>query len=327
MYLGRTPTCRPTRTWPARRPGSAPCWTPAAPTSSYVYLPPGPDGAKVGLDDWLAAMATKSAGCSPLADDQPPARPAKAPRGPAGRHGPRCRSGRPGRAAGELRDWLASYVAFPSAHHAVAVTLWIAHTHLADRFDSTGRLVLFPRTRMRQDPRAGARRATCAGAEMLNDASAAYLFRRIGTGAPAGHAAAGRRRRDLEARQGRRERRAVRSIVNAGHHKGAAVGRVEINSRGAELIRFQVYAPAALAAKGDPLPDTSCPAPIVVRMRRRPPGTSPCAATGSGSPAPKARRCAASLTAWAASVAGKVGNPGRTYRRRRPTGPPTCGSR
>ncbi len=41
---------------------------------------------------------------------------------------------------GQVYAFLRGYVAFPSAHAAVAVTLWAAHTHLVERFESTPRL-------------------------------------------------------------------------------------------------------------------------------------------------------------------------------------------
>ena len=106
----------------------------------YVFLPPAADGAKIGLDDWLALHGPDINGLLALADDDPPARPAAKPPAP-----PRPAVPVPDDPAAlldELREWLTAYVAFPSSHHAVAVALWIVHTHLAACFDSTGRLVL-----------------------------------------------------------------------------------------------------------------------------------------------------------------------------------------
>src|SRR4029078_654905 len=39
-----------------------------------------------------------------------------------------------------LESYLRRFVAYPSAHALVAHTLWIAHTHIIDRFDTTPRL-------------------------------------------------------------------------------------------------------------------------------------------------------------------------------------------
>lgn len=216
----------------------------------------------------------------------------------------------PGDPAGllhELHRWLTGYVAFPSAHAAVAVTLWIVHTHLAACFDSTGRLAL-----LSPEPECGKTRvlelaeAACAGAELLNDTSAAYLFRRIGAGPVTllideGDAIWKRGKADESAE-------AIRSIINAGHRKGATVGRVEMNSNGANLVRFPVYAPAAIAAKGDPLPDTIMSRALVIRMRRRAPGHE-LRRYRERITRPEGDALRAKLAAWAGSVAGKVGDP------------------
>ena len=72
----------------------------------------------------------------------------------------------------DLHGSLRSYVAFPSAHAAVAVTLWAAHTHLAARFDSTPRLALLsPEKECGKTRTLEALALACAGAEMLSGAS------------------------------------------------------------------------------------------------------------------------------------------------------------
>jgi hypothetical protein len=213
----------------------------------------------------------------------------------------------PARLLHDLHGWLTGYVAFPSRHAAVAVTLWIVHTHLAGCFDSTGRLVL-----LSPEPECGKSRVlelaalTCAGAEFLNDASAAYLFRRIG-GEDAGPVTLLLDEADaIWKRKGDENAEAVRSILNAGHRKGASVGRAE--NHGAALTRFRVYAPAAIAAKGDPLPDTIMSRAIVVHMRRRAPDQQ-VRRYRERITGPEGEPLHGKLAAWAASVAGKVGDP------------------
>ena len=280
----------------------------------YVYLPTAADGGKTGLDDWLAVHGPDVDGLLALAADEPPA--------PLRTHGvqgtPGISGTPPPRAVpvpadpaallDELRGWLESYVAFPSAHAAVAVTLWAVHTHLVSRFDSTGRLVL-----LSPEPECGKTRVlelaelTCAGAEMLNDASAAYLFRRIGS-PDAGPVTVLLDECDaIWKRKGDENAEALRSIVNAGHRKGATVGRVEMNSHDAKLQRFPVYAPAALAAKGDPLPDTIMSRAVVVRMRRRAPGQE-VRRYRQRITRPEGQELRGKLAAWAESVAARVGD-------------------
>ena len=281
----------------------------------YVYLPTAADGGKTGLDDWLAVHGPDVDGLLALAADEPPA--------PVRTHGVQGTPGIPGtpppRAVpvpadpaallDELRGWLESYVAFPSVHAAVAVTLWAVHTHLVSRFDSTGRLVL-----LSPEPECGKTRVlelaelACAGAEMLNDASAAYLFRRIGS-EDAGPVTVLLDECDaIWKRKGDENAEALRSIVNAGHRKGATVGRVEMNSHDAKLQRFPVYAPAALAAKGDPLPDTIMSRAVVVRMRRRAPGQE-VRRYRERITRPEGKELRGKLAAWAESVAARVGDP------------------
>jgi hypothetical protein len=278
----------------------------------YVYLPHAADGAKMGLDDWLARNGPDINGLLTLADDEPPVRRSAGKRAPAPT--PAKPSvpvpGDPAALLYELRGWLSSYVAFPSAHTAVAVTLWAVHTHLVDKFDATGRLVL-----LSPEPECGKTRVlellelACAGAEMLSDASAAYLFRRIGT-EDAGPVTLLLDEADAIWKRGKGDEsaEAIRSIVNAGHRKGATVGRVEMNSHDAKLTRFGVYAPAALAAKGDPLPDTITSRAVVVRMRRRAPGQQ-VRRYRQRITRPEGEELRGKIASWAASVAARVGDP------------------
>jgi len=46
-----------------------------------------------------------------------------------------------------LESYLRRFVAYPSEHALVAHTLWIAHTHIIDRFDTTPRLAFMSERR------------------------------------------------------------------------------------------------------------------------------------------------------------------------------------
>jgi hypothetical protein len=169
-----------------------------------------------------------------------------------------------------VHDFLTDYVAFPSEAAAVAVTLWAVHTHMVKEFDSTPRLAL-----LSPEKQCGKTRVLelldllCPGSERLSDASPSYMFRRIGAGLVTVMLdeadAIWKRGKGDEAAE------ALRSIVNAGHRKGGFVGRVNMNGQKAELARFPVYAPVALAGIGDCLPETVLDRSIIVRMRRRAP--------------------------------------------------------
>lgn len=275
----------------------------------YVYLPHAGDSGKTGLDDWLAVHGPDVDGLLALADDEPPARP-KRTSAPAAPQRPEVPvPADPAALLDELRGWLCSYVAFPSAHHAVTVTLWIVHTHIVAQFGSTPRLALLSPERECGKTRVlELAELTCAGAEILTGASPAYLFRRIGT-EDAGPVTLLLDEADAIWKRGKSDEsaEALRSIVDAGHRKGATVGRVEMNSHDAKLVRFPVYAPAALAAIGT-LPDTIMSRSVVVHMRRRAPGEQ-IRPYRERITRPEGDQLCGKIAAWAAAVAARVGDP------------------
>jgi Protein of unknown function (DUF3631) len=205
----------------------------------------------------------------------------------------------------DVRKFLGRFVAFPSSHAQVAVTLWAAHTHLVAQFDSTPRLAL-----LSPEKQSGKTRTLeildllCAGPERLSDASAAFIFRRIGQGEVTVELdecdAIWKRRNSDESAE------ALRSIVNAGHRKGATVGRVEMDGKSGKLVRFPVYAPVALAGIGG-LPDTILDRSVIVRMRRRAPDEK-VEEYRERTTRPEGEGLRVLLADWCASVAEKIGD-------------------
>jgi hypothetical protein len=206
----------------------------------------------------------------------------------------------------DVAQFLRDYVAFPSSHAAIAVTLWAAHTHLAGSFDSTPRLAL-----VSPEKQCGKSRVLelldllCAGAETLSDASPAYLYRRIS----AGEVTILLDEADAIWKRGKADEtaEALRSVINAGHRKSATVGRVEMTGQSAKLIRYQVYAPAAIAGIGN-LPDTIMDRAVIVRMRRRAPD-EPVRDYRERVTRPEGEALRDRLQGWAASAAERVGEP------------------
>ena len=102
----------------------------------YVYLP-SVNGDKVGLDDFLAAGHTvddlvkcaRADLLKPAGEKTEPKRP------PAADVGPQDGA----QLLDDVHRWLGSYVAFPDERAHRAVTLWVAHTHLLDSFESSPR--------------------------------------------------------------------------------------------------------------------------------------------------------------------------------------------
>jgi hypothetical protein len=169
----------------------------------------------------------------------------------------------------DTEAFIRRFCALPSEAAYVAVTLWTVHTHLAERFDSTPRLAL-----LSAEKQSGKTRTLeilellCAGPEFLSDASPPFMFRRIAEG----NVTVLLDECDAIWKRGKSDdtAEALRSIVNTGHRKRGKVGRVEMVGKRAELDRFRVYCPVALAGIGD-LPDTILDRAVIVRMRRRAP--------------------------------------------------------
>lgn len=205
-----------------------------------------------------------------------------------------------------VEAFLRRFVAFPSDHAAVAAALWAAHTHLAATFDSTPRLALLsPEKQSGKSRTLELLELLCAGAEFLSDASPSFIFRRIGAGEVTvllDECDAIWKGKDSD-----ESKEALRSIVNAGHRKRATVGRVEMNGKTAELARFPVYAPVALAGIGN-LPDTILDRSVIIPMRRRAPDehVEPYRERTGAAAGEELRD---RLGEWAEAVADKVGCP------------------
>lgn len=213
----------------------------------------------------------------------------------------------------EVHEWHTSYVAYPSEHAGVVVTLWAAHTHLAAEFDSTPRLTL-----VSPEPGCGKTRVlellelVCPGGWLIIGPSASALFRRV-------HLAHTDEPRPVtllldeadtiwKAGKGDESAEALRQIVNAGHRKRATVPRSEPTGGKVALREFRVYAPTAIASKGDALPDTIMSRSVVVRMRRRAPDET-VRGFRERTAGPEGEALRDRLTEWATDVAPKVGDP------------------
>jgi hypothetical protein len=169
----------------------------------------------------------------------------------------------------EVRRQVRRFVVLPSDEHEVAVTLWIIHTHLVDRFDSTPRLWIHS-----PEPGSGKSRTLEVLAKLTHDAvetmntSVAFLARRIDAGDPAPcvlfdevDTLFGTRARDAAAEE-------LRGILNSGHRRGAKYSRAATRGKEVVLEEFNTFAPVAMAGLGD-LPDTIRTRSISVPMRRR----------------------------------------------------------
>lgn len=169
----------------------------------------------------------------------------------------------------DVHTFLGRFVAYPSEHAHNAHTLWVAHTHLMDAWESTPRLAF-----LSPEPASGKTRALEA-TELLvpNPVEAvnvtpAYLFRKVGheDGPPTVlfdeiDTVFGPRAKDNEE---------VRGLLNAGHRRGAVAGRCVVRGKIVETEEIPAYCAVAIAGLGE-IPDTILSRAVVVRMRRRGP--------------------------------------------------------
>ena len=129
----------------------------------------------------------------------------------------------------DVHAFLGRFVAYPSEAAHVAHTLWIAHTHLMDAWESTPRIAF-----LSPEPGSGKTRAlevtellVPSPVEAVN-VTPAYLFRKVGDqkGAPTIlfdeiDTVFGPKAKDNEE---------IRGLLNAGHRRGAVAGRCVVRA-------------------------------------------------------------------------------------------------
>ena len=163
--------------------------------------------------------------------------------------------------------FLQRFVAYPSEHALVAHSLWIAHTHMIDRFDTTPRLAF-----MSAEKASGKTRALELTALLVSDpilsisASPAVIVRLV--------AAAPRTilYDEIDAVFGTTKAQELNadlcSILNGGYRRGAKVYRCNTSGKRIEPEELDAFAPVAVAGLRT-LPDTLASRSIFIQMRRR----------------------------------------------------------
>jgi hypothetical protein len=170
----------------------------------------------------------------------------------------------------EIHAFLGRFIAYPSPHAQVAHTLWIAHAHLMDAWESTPRIAF-----LSPEPGSGKTRALEVTELLVPNAveavnvTPAYLFRKVGEHSPTIlydeiDTVFGPKAKDNEE---------IRGLLNAGHRRGAVAGRCVVRGKIVETEEIPAYCAVALAGLGG-LPDTLLSRSIVIRMKRRAPGES-----------------------------------------------------
>lgn len=169
----------------------------------------------------------------------------------------------------EVHDFLGRFVAYPSPDCQIAHTLWIAHAHLMERWDSTPRIAF-----LSAEPGSGKSRALEVTAllvprpvEAIN-ATPSYLFRKVSD--PNGQPTILFDEIDTIFGPKAKDNEEIRGVLNAGHRRGAMAGRCVMRGKAIEFEELPAYCAVALAGIGF-LPDTILTRSVVVRMRRRAP--------------------------------------------------------
>lgn len=203
----------------------------------------------------------------------------------------------------DVYDYLGRFVAYPSMHARIAHTVWIAHTHLMDCWDSTPRCAF-----LSPEPGSGKSRALEVMEPMVPNpviavnVTPAYLFRKVG---------------DEEHRPTilydeidtvfgpkAKDNEEIRGLLNAGHRRHSVAGRCVVRGKEVFTEEIPAYSAVALAGLGG-LPDTILTRSVIIRMRRRSPDeeVEPYRRRVNG---PEGERIGERLAAWAASVAGTI---------------------
>ena len=164
-----------------------------------------------------------------------------------------------------IENYLQRYVAYPSEHAVVAHTLWIAHCHLIEEFDTTPRLAF-----MSGEKRSGKTRALevtaplVPNAELFFSPSPAAMVRLINSGSYVVMTD------EIDGIFGRDKSTDgaidLRTALNSGYKRGATYPRCKPNTL--EVERLKAFAPVAVAGIGS-LPDTLADRAVIITMRRR----------------------------------------------------------
>jgi hypothetical protein len=197
-----------------------------------------------------------------------------------------------------VESFLSRFLAYSEAYR-IAHVLWIAHTWLMGRWDSTPRIAFL-------SPEPGSGKSRCLEvteplvprAVHAVNTSPAYLFRKVSD--EAGPPTILYDEIDTVFGPKAKDNEDIRGMLNAGHRKGAVAGRCVVRGNVTTTEELPAYCAVALAGLND-LPDTIMSRAIVVRMRRRAPGeyVEPWRARING---PQAKPIAEDLAKWASSL-------------------------
>lgn len=203
----------------------------------------------------------------------------------------------------EVYDYLGRFVAYASEHAHVAHALWIAHTHLMDKWDSTPRIAF-----LSPEPGSGKSRALEVMVPLVPrpvqaiNTTPAYLFRKVAD--EAGRPTILYDEIDTVFGPKAKDNEETRGLLNAGHRKGAVAGRCVVRGKQVYTEEIPAYCAVALAGLGD-LPDTILSRSVVIRMRRRAPREK-IEQFRARLNEPQGRKIGENLATWCVTVAHRI---------------------
>jgi hypothetical protein len=169
----------------------------------------------------------------------------------------------------DIYEFLGRFIAYPSEQAHVAHVLWIIHAHLMEAWESTPRIAF-----LSPEPGSGKTRAmeitetlVPRACETINT-TVAYLFRRIAMEEQKPTLLLDEVDALFKGRGPQVED--IRALINAGHRRGAKIGRCVVRGKTIEPEEVEAYCAVALAGLGW-LPDTLMSRSIIIRMRKRAP--------------------------------------------------------
>jgi hypothetical protein len=237
----------------------------------YLHLPDAPEG-KVGLDDFLMSGHTVSDLRELVKPTQPVPQQNSLSTPPSPPSPPPFGSIDGAALLDEIDGYLGRYVVYPNDGMRQAHTLWAAHTHLMECWESTPRLGF-----LSPEPASGKTRALEVTEPLVPrpvhavNTTPAYLFRKVSD--PEGLPTILYDEIDTVFGPRAKDNEEIRGMLNAGHRNGAVAGRCVVRGTVIETEELPAYCAVALAGLND-LPDTIMTRTIAARMKKRAPSES-----------------------------------------------------
>jgi hypothetical protein len=207
----------------------------------------------------------------------------------------------------DLYKFLGRFIVYPNEHAHVMHTLWIAHTHLIEAFDTTPRLLIVSaekgsgKTRLLEITKLLVRNPL-ASMNMSYSTMYTAIDNAIKEKQPTPTVLLDEIDRLFE----KRDTSDMTALLNAGWQRGQQVARTLYDKGKRSVEKFEVFCPVLMCGidKGR-IPDTVLDRSIVIRMKKRSPSETvePFRARDNG---PEAHALRDQLTAWGSTLKEKA---------------------